>query len=233
MFTGQMKDLLVWDVTLSPAQLDGVRLGGGLPSTPAPLVSMMRTWCGAAPPPSPPLLPPPPPWPPLTPPPSPPPYPPGTAAVSTAAGLTSSLANTAVGRIVLAPGIYYLTAELTVTRSVIIEAAVAGSVILNAQASSSSHRSVLNINPGSSGVVQVIGLSITGGYTTNGGGLRVGGGTVTLSSCTITGNTATNIDGGGVYIMGGTVTLSSCTITGNTATTFGAAAQPSGSSTIT
>ncbi|KOO31944.1 hypothetical protein Ctob_016051, partial [Chrysochromulina tobinii] len=27
MFTGQMKDLLVWDVALSPAQLDGVRLG--------------------------------------------------------------------------------------------------------------------------------------------------------------------------------------------------------------
>jgi hypothetical protein len=53
MFTGQMKDLLVWDVALSPAQLDGVRLGGGLPSTPAPLISMMRTWCGAAPPPSP------------------------------------------------------------------------------------------------------------------------------------------------------------------------------------
>eukprot|EP00900_Chrysochromulina_parva_P015586 jgi/Chrpa1/24028/Chrysochromulina_OHIO_Genome00025764-RA len=66
MFTGQMKDLLVWDVALSPAQLDGVRLGGGLPSTPAPLVSMMRTWCGAAPPPSPP--PPPPPCPPPPPP---------------------------------------------------------------------------------------------------------------------------------------------------------------------
>ena len=70
-FTGQMKDLLVWDVALSPAQLDGVRLGGGLPSTPAPLVSMMRTWCGAAPPPSPP-----PSLPPSPPPPSPPPSPP-------------------------------------------------------------------------------------------------------------------------------------------------------------
>ncbi|KOO28145.1 hypothetical protein Ctob_009902, partial [Chrysochromulina tobinii] len=27
MFTGQMKDLLVWDVALSPAELDAVRLG--------------------------------------------------------------------------------------------------------------------------------------------------------------------------------------------------------------
>jgi len=92
-FTGQMKDLLVWDVALSPAQLDGVRLGGGLPSTPAPLISMMRTWCGAAPPPSPP-------------PPSPPPYPPGTAVVSNTVALTSALANTAVGYVVLAPGTY-------------------------------------------------------------------------------------------------------------------------------
>ncbi|KOO53374.1 calcium binding hemolysin, partial [Chrysochromulina tobinii] len=57
MFTGQMKDLLVWDVALSQAELDAVRLGGGLPGTTAPLISSMRTWCGAAPPPSPPSLP--------------------------------------------------------------------------------------------------------------------------------------------------------------------------------
>ena len=57
-------------------------------------------------------------------------------AVSTAAGLTSALANTAIGRIVLASGTYYLTAELSITRSVILEAAVAGSVVLHAQASS-------------------------------------------------------------------------------------------------
>ena len=48
-----------------------------------------------------------------------------------------------------------------------------------------------------------------------GGGVAVWGGTVTLSSCTITGNTAGNV--GGVYVLGGTVTFSSCTITGNTA----------------
>jgi len=84
--------------------------------------------------------------------------------VSTSAGITSALANTAVGRIVLAPGTYYLSAQLSITRSVILEAAVAGTVILDAQASSSSLRPVLYINPGSSGVVQVIGLNITGGY---------------------------------------------------------------------
>jgi len=85
--------------------------------------------------------------------------------VSTSAGLTSALANTAVCCIVLASGTYYLSAELSITRSVILEAAVAGSVILNAHASSaSSRRRVLNINPGSTGAVQLIGLNITGGY---------------------------------------------------------------------
>jgi hypothetical protein len=84
-------------------------------------------------------------------------------AVSTTNGLTSALANTAVGRIVLASGTYSLSAELSVTRSVILEAAVAGSVVLHAQASSSSQRRVLNINLGPTGVVQLIGLNITGG----------------------------------------------------------------------
>ena len=138
--------------------------------------------------------------------------------MSTATGLTSALANTAVPHIVLAPGTYNLTAELSITRSVILEAAVAGSVVLNAQASSSSQRRVLNINPGSSGVVQLIRLSITGGYTSSGGGVFVQGGTVAISSCTIRGNTATYV-GGGVFVGGGTdaVAISSCTISGNTA----------------
>ena len=83
--------------------------------------------------------------------------------VSTVADLTSALANTAVGRIVLAPGTYNLISELSITRSVILEAAAGATVTLNAQASSSSQRRVLNINPGSSGVVQLIGLGITGG----------------------------------------------------------------------
>ena len=85
-------------------------------------------------------------------------------AVSTSADLISALANTAVSRIVLASGTYYLTSGLSITRSVILEAAAGATVTLNAQASSSSQRRVLNINPGSSGVVQLIGLRITGGY---------------------------------------------------------------------
>ena len=84
--------------------------------------------------------------------------------VSTVAGLTSALANTAMGHIILASGTYYLSSELSITRSVILEAAVAGSVVLDAQANSTNQRRVLFINPGSLGVVQVIGLNITRGY---------------------------------------------------------------------
>jgi len=80
--------------------------------------------------------------------------------VSTVAGLTSALANTAVGHMVLAPGTYFLSGELSVTKSVVIEAMVAGSVVL----SGGNAFRVLSVNPGSSGVVQLIGLNITGGY---------------------------------------------------------------------
>ena len=88
-------------------------------------------------------------------------------AVSTVAGLTSALANTAVAHIVLNPGTYNLIGQLSITRSVILEAAVAGLVVLDAQANSSSPRLVLRINSGSMGVVQLIGLNITRGYTSD------------------------------------------------------------------
>ena len=79
--------------------------------------------------------------------------------VSDVTGLIDALGNAAVSHIVIAAGHYYLTAELSVTRSVIIDAEVEGSVVLDAQGNSR----VLNINPGSSGEVQLIGLNITGG----------------------------------------------------------------------
>ena len=84
--------------------------------------------------------------------------------VSTVADLTSTLTNPDIGHIVIAPGTYILSAELSVTRSVVLEAAVAGSVVLHAQASAWSLHRVLNISTGSSDVVQLIGLNITGGY---------------------------------------------------------------------
>jgi hypothetical protein len=151
-------------------------------------------------------------------------------AVSTVAGLTSALANTAVGHIVLASGTYYLTAELSITRSVVLEAAVAGSVVLDAQASSSSPRRVLNINPGSLGVVQVIGLGIKGVYISSsisgccwaGSGVFVSSGTVTMMSSSIYGNTAAGgFDGGGVFVQSGTFSLINCQVYSNQASSWG------------
>jgi hypothetical protein len=83
-----------------------------------------------------------------------------------------------------------------------------------------------------------------------GGGVYVNGGSVTFSSCTITGNSAGYVrahaqkfpsprwdfhmfgaclclQGGGVMVWGGTVSFSSCTITGNTASGVRAHAQTS------
>ena len=84
--------------------------------------------------------------------------------VNSVAGLTSALSDATVSHIMIASGHYGLSTELSVTRSVTIEAAVPGSVVLDAQASSSAQRRVMNINPGSSGVVNLVGLNITGGY---------------------------------------------------------------------
>ena len=83
--------------------------------------------------------------------------------VDSEAELTSALSESSVSHIMIASGHYGLSAELSVTRGVTIEAAVPGSVVLDAQASSADVRRVLNINAGSA-VVTLIGLNITGGY---------------------------------------------------------------------
>ena len=83
-----------------------------------------------------------------------------TNTVFNPADLISALADTTVSRIVLAPGTYNLIAELRITRSVILEAATGATVTLNAPVAP-----VLSINPGWSGVVQLIGLGITGAYS--------------------------------------------------------------------
>jgi hypothetical protein len=57
------------------------------------------------------------------------------------------------------------------------------------------------------GVVQLIGLNITGGYTSAvGAGVRVIGGTVTIKSSSIYGNTA-GYNGGGVHVQSAIVSI--------------------------
>jgi hypothetical protein len=69
--------------------------------------------------------------------------------------------------------------------------------------------------------VAMSGLTITQGNADNGGGILENGGSVALSSCTVTGNVAGNFfgpggSGGGVF-NGGTLTLSNCTLSANSA----------------
>ena len=61
---------------------------------------------------------------------------------------------------------------------------------------------------------------IDGGFYYLGGGIYMGGGTLTLDHCNVSGNRATN-EGGGIYMAGGTLALNQCTVSGNQAEDYG------------
>ena len=94
--------------------------------------------------------------------------------LSTVPDIFAALADGAVPRIIIAPGTYTFTADdcrdhlsvgaaLCIDRDVIIEAAVPGSVVLDAGGSSSNtERRMLFIKGGAT--VELIGLMITGGF---------------------------------------------------------------------
>ena len=102
--------------------------------------------------------------------------------------------------LVIAAGHYLLSAQLAVNRSVVIEAAVRGAVVLDVQASSSEQRRVLCIAPAPADVVELVGLNITGGYSADGG-----------SSC------GGHYGGGGVFITNGHVAIDECAVSRNVA----------------
>ena len=146
--------------------------------------------------------------------------------VSDVADLLSKVADPSVSRIVVASGHYALTAQLNVKRAVTIEAVVPGSVVLDAQASSSATRRVLSIDPASaSNVVELIGLNVTGGvvgWGSDGGGLEILNGQVTLNQVHVYKNTKVGtFGGGGLAILGGAVTMSGCTVFSNDAFDYG------------
>ena len=77
--------------------------------------------------------------------------------------------NSAVSKIILQAGTYEFSSSMScsssalcINRAVTIEAAVPGSVVLDAKGTSSNNRRVFFIQ--SSGVATLIGLNITGGY---------------------------------------------------------------------
>ena len=91
-------------------------------------------------------------------------------AASTVGEFTAAVGNSAVDKILLAAGTYELTTNVCssysavcIDRALTIEAEVPGSVVLDAQGSASTERRVFNVQSG--GVAELIGLNITGGYT--------------------------------------------------------------------
>ena len=86
-------------------------------------------------------------------------------------------------RIVLEPGTYALDAELSISRDVVLEAARPGTVVLAGQGSAR----ILSI---SAGMVDLIGLNITNGRASYGGGVFIYSGDVTFTRCSIYSNTA-------------------------------------------
>ena len=83
---------------------------------------------------------------------------------STVGEFTAAVGNSAVDKILLAAGTYYLTSDMCsgsavcISRTLTIEAEVHGAVVLNAMGA----RRVFDIQ--SVGVAELIGLDITGGY---------------------------------------------------------------------
>ena len=144
-----------------------------------------------------------------------------TVNVSTVAELTAAIADAAVARVVLAAGRYAFTSAnkmpscghrwpwnaatadnfaLCINRSITIEAAVAGTAVLDAQGTNAVTRRVaLIMSQNASDVVTLIGLNMTGGNSYSrqhgahsGGCLVIGWVRATLIQCAVYGNAAHN-----------------------------------------
>ena len=73
----------------------------------------------------------------------------------------------------------------------------------------------------------ISGLTITGGSEPQTAAAAVQlGGTVTLTNCTVSGNSAEDFGGGLYNGFGGTTTLTNCTVSGNSAVDGGGVGQP-------
>ena len=103
--------------------------------------------------------------------------------------------------------------ELSVDKCITIDANGIGGMTIDAAGQSE----VFYVNDGSAkNPVELIGLTITGGWAEFGGGICTGKGcTLTLTNCIVSGNTAI-YEGGGIYNGTGTLILTNCTVSGNT-----------------
>ena len=116
----------------------------------------------------------------------------------------------------LAQGNYYLNDTVDATGDITISGAV--NLCLNGKTLNLNGHHIKIEGSGNSLTLCDCGTTgkITGGSGTHGGAIYVSGGTLTLYSGTITGNTA-NGNGGGVYVLNGSFTMSGGSITDNTA----------------
>lgn len=106
-----------------------------------------------------------------------------------------------------------INGQLDLSRDVTIDALGVG-ITLNAQSLSR----VINVSAGT--VVELVGLTITGGLEIDGGGI-FNWGDLTLNQCLVAGNTCTDTGGGIANFAGGAVTLNNSSVTGNTASGSG------------
>ena len=136
--------------------------------------------------------------------------------------LRSAITNAASGAVItfdpsLSGATITLSNTLTINTNLTIDAsALPGGLQINGNGS------VQIFNVASNTIVFLNSLTITNGYSTNTGGGIYNGGTLTLTNCTLSGNSAYDIyapgSSGGGIANDGTLTLNQCTLSGNSAT---------------
>ena len=133
-----------------------------------------------------------------------------TGATDTAA-IQSALdaAKTGGGTVTLGGGIYYLNAALNIHDGVTLKGQGWGNTVLKPAASASIRCAELT------GGATLEGVTLTGGYSANGGGAHVTDGTI--SWCCISNNTSTSGYGAGVSFNQGKGRIDHSIVTGNTA----------------
>jgi hypothetical protein len=131
-----------------------------------------------------------------------------------------SVFGTTPQTITLTGGQITLTNKLTTT----ITGPSASLLTVSGNSASGNTSRVFEIQGGSAALS---GLTITGGQDDFGGGLENYRGTLSLTNCTISGNSAGGY-GGGLYSLGGTLVLTSCTVSGNSASTVGGGLRNNG-----
>jgi Fe-S cluster assembly iron-binding protein IscA len=116
--------------------------------------------------------------------------------------------------------------EIEIAKGITIDASANGGITVDGDGLSR----VFYISSGTNGTVSLVGLTVTGGNADSGAGID-NNGTLTLTDCTVAGNTSSY--GGGGITNNDTLTLTNCTVVGNTASSGGGVYNSSGTTTLT